>query len=163
MEVKAIVYSSNTGFTARYAKLLAEQTGLPAYDLKVAGHLPKGAPVIYMGWLMAGTVKDYRKAATRYSVKAVCGVALGTTGSQVEQVRKSCALPEEIPAFTLQGGMDHSRLKGVYKAMIRTLIKVLSAKKNKSGDEEEMLRLLETGGDFVRKENLAQVLTWYRG
>ena len=29
MEPNAIVYTSNTGYTAQYAKLLGEKTGLP--------------------------------------------------------------------------------------------------------------------------------------
>ena len=31
MEPKAIIYTSNTGFTAQYAKLLEKRTGLRAY------------------------------------------------------------------------------------------------------------------------------------
>ncbi len=34
--MKAIIYTSNTGSTERYARLLAEQTGLPAYSLTEA-------------------------------------------------------------------------------------------------------------------------------
>ena len=32
--ISAIVYTSATGFTARYAALLSRQTGLPAYGLR---------------------------------------------------------------------------------------------------------------------------------
>ena len=43
MKPTAIVYTSNTGFTARYAALLSEETGLPAYSIKDAGkNLAKG-------------------------------------------------------------------------------------------------------------------------
>ena len=34
MRPTAIVYTSATGFTARYAALLSRQTGLPAYGLR---------------------------------------------------------------------------------------------------------------------------------
>lgn len=33
MKPEAIVYTSNTGFTRRYAQLLADKTGLPAVSL----------------------------------------------------------------------------------------------------------------------------------
>lgn len=33
---KAIVYTSNTGYTEEYARLLGEETGLPVYSLKDA-------------------------------------------------------------------------------------------------------------------------------
>ena len=32
MSIEAIVYTSNTGNTAQYAKLLVARTGLPAYS-----------------------------------------------------------------------------------------------------------------------------------
>ena len=35
--MKAIVYTSQTGHTQRYAQMLAERTGVPAYSLKEAG------------------------------------------------------------------------------------------------------------------------------
>ena len=67
MKPTAIVYTSNTGFTARYAALLSEETGLPAYSIKEAGKkLTKGASVIYLGWLFATNVKDYDKASRKY-------------------------------------------------------------------------------------------------
>ncbi len=34
--MKAIVYESNTGFTQKYAFMLSEKTGLPAYLLENA-------------------------------------------------------------------------------------------------------------------------------
>ena len=56
--MKAIVYTSQTGHTQRYAQMLAERTGVPAYSLKEAGKsLRRGEEIFYMGWLMAGTVK----------------------------------------------------------------------------------------------------------
>ena len=36
MEPKAIVYTSNTGYTAQYAALLAKKTGLRAYAMNEA-------------------------------------------------------------------------------------------------------------------------------
>ena len=61
--MKAIVYTSQTGHTQRYAQMLAERTGVPAYSLKEAGKsLRRGEEIFYMGWLMAGTVKGLQSA-----------------------------------------------------------------------------------------------------
>ena len=114
MNANAIVYTSNTGYTAQYAGLLGKRTGLPVYSLTEAGaKLPAGNCVIYLGWLMAGKVQGYAKAAKRYRVAAVCGVGMGATGSQLADVRKANSLGDELPLFTLQGGFDMSRLKGI--------------------------------------------------
>ena len=58
--------------TARYAELLPCATGLPAYSLAEAkSAVSTGAEVIYLGWIMAGSIKGYAAAARRYRVRAV--------------------------------------------------------------------------------------------
>ena len=158
----AIVYVSNTGRTARYARMIGEKTGLPVYGLAEAKRiLPKKTPIIYCGWLIASNVKDYKKAARRYQVTALCGVGLCPTGELLTEVRKATGLPAETPLFTLQGGMDRSALKGVYGSMIDFLIKSMEKKKDPSEKDTAMLEMLKAGGDFVSEENLGAFLGWY--
>ena len=53
--IRAIVYTSNTGSTAAYAKLLGEQINLPVFPLPQAkDRVPSGSEIIYLGWIMAG-------------------------------------------------------------------------------------------------------------
>ena len=162
MKPSAIVYTSNTGFTARYAAMLGERTGLPLYSFGEAKNvLAKGTPVLYLGWLMAGTIRGYKKAAKRYKICAVCGVGLCDTGSLLTEIRRAEKIPATIPLFTLQGGIDHEKLTGIYKKMIDTLIAFMRKKKNKSEDDARMLYLLENTGDYVSEEHLADVYRWY--
>lgn len=161
--MRAIVFTSNTGYTAAYAKILGRQTGLPVMSLTDAvRELPKGTPIIYMGWLFASSVKGYKKAARRFQVAAVCGVGLCETGGLLKEVRKTIALPEAIPLFTMQGGMDHEKLRGINKFMIDMLMKGLSGKADRTEDENRMLELIQRGGDYVSEQNTAAFLAWYR-
>ena len=128
MKPTAIVYTSNTGHTRQYALLLGEQIGLPAYSLDEANaQLSGGSPVIYLGWLHASHVKGYSKASKRFALCAVCGVGLCDTGTLTSEVRRATSIPEDIPLFTLQGGMNRSRLKGMDKLMISMLTRGLAA------------------------------------
>ena len=163
MDANSIVYTSNTGYTAEYARLLGEKTGLPVYSLAEAEQkLAAGNRVIYLGWLMAGKVQGYKKAAKRYKVQAVCGVGMGGTGSQLQEVRKANAIPEKTPLFTLQGGFDIQKLSGVYKLMMTIMVKTagkgLAEKKDRTPDEDVMLEMLTQGGSRVSADNLAEVL-----
>ena len=161
MNASAIVYVSNTGFTTRYAAMLSARLGIPAHPLAWAlKELPAGTPVIHMGWLMAGSVRDCRKAARRFDVRAVVGVGLGDTGAQDEQARKACRLPADVPVFTVQGGMKLSELQGPYRIAIRLLTRAMAAKKNPTPGEARMTALLQAGGDFVSEKELAAVLAW---
>ena len=163
MKPTAIVYTSNTGHTWKYALLLGEQTGLPIYSLHEANdQLPDGSPVIYLGWLHASHVKGYAKAAGRFALCAVCGVGLCDTGTLTAEVRKATSIPQSTPLFTLQGGMERSRLKGMDKLLIAMLTRGLAAQKHRSAQDERMLELLSRDASYVGAENLADVLKWYR-
>ena len=168
MKPSAIVYTSNTGFTAQYASLLGGETGLPVYSLEDASKsLPQSSPVVYLGWLTAGKVQGYDKAVTKFNLQALCAVGMAKSGSQMEDVRKSNNLPQGLPLFTLQGGFDLKKLRGVYKFMMlvmsKTVAKKLAAKPDRTPDEEDMLDLFQNGGNRVSLENLRPVLAWYEG
>ena len=165
--MNAIIYTTNTGSTERYAKLLAHETALPVYSLKEANKkLFSGAEVIYLGWIMAGSVKGYTAAAKRYKVRAVCGVGMGKTGTQTDDVRKKTVIPDSIPLFTLQGNFNVKQLHGIYRLMmemmVRTAGKGLAGKQNRTPEEDDMLDLMKSGGERVSFKNLDAVLHWYR-
>ncbi|MBE6949315.1 MAG: hypothetical protein E7456_05655 [Ruminococcaceae bacterium] len=167
MKINAIVYTSNTGYTAQYAKMLGENTGLPVYTLAEAkGKLAGGDGIVYLGWLMAGMVKDYKKAAKRYNITAVCSVGMNPTGTQTQEVRNSNKIPENVPVFTLQGGYDYDRLRGINKFLMsivsKILIKKISDNPNKTESDKEILDMLINGGSLVREENLAAVTDWLK-
>ena len=167
MNPNAIVYTSNTGYTRQYAVLLGEKTGLPVYSLEeAASRLPCGNCVIYLGWLMAGKVQGYAKAAKRYQIAAVCGVGMGATGSQMQDLRKANALPASLSVFTLQGGFDLDRLHGIYKLMMTVMAKTagkgLADKADRTPEEDAMLELMLHGGSRFSVENLNDVLDWYQ-
>ena len=163
MKPSAIIYTSKTGHTRQYAFLLGKEIGLPIYSYdESVSQLPGGSNVIYMGWIHASHIKGYSGAAKRFSVCAVCGVGLCDTGTLISEVRKATSIPEDIPLFTLQGGFDRSKLKGMDKLMISMLTKGLASQKQRSAQDERMLELLSRDESYISPENLAEVLQWYR-
>ena len=164
--MNAIIYTTNTGSTARYAGLLTCATGLPAYSLAEAkSAVSTGAEVIYLGWIMAGSVKGYAEAAKRYRVRAVCAVGMGQTGTQTDSVRKKTAVPADIPLFTLQGNFNVKKLHGIYRPMMELMVKTagkaLVEKTDRTPEENDMLDMMLHGGERVKAENLRAVLDWY--
>ena len=163
MRPSAIIYTSKTGHTRQYALLLGKEIDLPVYSYDEAiSRLSGESPVIYLGWIHASHVKGFSDAVKRFSVCAVCGVGLCDTGTLIPEVRKATSIPEDIPVFTLQGGFDRSKLKGMDKLMISMLTKGLAAQKQRSAQDERMLELLSKDANYVSPENLAGILQWYR-
>ncbi len=157
--VEAIVYTTHTGSAAQYAEMLAKETGLAAYSLDEArGKVPADSEVIYLGWVMAGTGQGDAAAAKRYIVRAV--------GAQGKMLRERNKLPESVPLFQLQGNFDVKKLHGMYRLMMKVMVKTagksLAAKSGRTAEEDDMLDMMTNGGERVRAENLHAVLAWYR-
>ena len=46
--------------------------------------------------------------------------SMGTTGTQVDEIRSGNQIPASTALFTLQGGYAMDRLRGIQKLMMRT-------------------------------------------
>ena len=160
--MKVIVYTSNTGHTAEYSKMLGAKIGLPVYALnEAAKKLQKGTEIIYLGWLFANNIKGYKKATKKYKISAICAVGLCDTGTAVAEVRKANSISEETPLFTMQGGMDKTKLRGINKFMINMLTKGLSSRKKRTENDERMLELLTHDKNYVSEENITAFMKWF--
>lgn len=165
--MKAIVYKSNAGSTAQYASILGHELGLPVYCLEEAQRrLSPNVELLYLGWVMAGKVKGYEKLRNRYKILAVCAVGMGQTGSQIKEIREKNTIPEETQVFILQGNFDIEKLHGIYKMMMKLMVKTagksLAQKKDRTPEEEDLLEMMQNRQSRVKTENLAQMLAWYR-
>lgn len=168
MIIEAIVYESLTGFTKKYAELLAEATGLKAYDRKNnASGLKKGTSIIFFGWLMAGGVKGYKKALRKYNISALAGVGAASPSEKAANDIIARYKIIDMPVFYLQGGLDMNKLRGLYKIMMKNVSKSTTAavEKKETPTEEELLMqdLAKNGGDFVCAENLKDIVSWVNG
>lgn len=161
--MKAIIFTSETGYTEKYAQILSKKIGFPAYELSQSkALLSELDEVIYMGWLMAGSVQGYKAAAKHYKIIAVCAVGMGPEWDGIiEETKKKCGLTD-TPVFYLQGGFDMKKLHGVYKLMMKMMKSIvgkkIATKPEKTPQEMMMLDALENGADFVKEENLAPLI-----
>ena len=165
--VKAIVYTSNTGSTKRYADMLSEKLKLPAFSMEEARKTVKtGEEIIYLGWIMAGKIKGYPEASCKYKVRAVCGVGMGQTGTQLSEIRAKNRIPQSIPLFTLQGTFDIKKLHGIYRLMmdimVRTAGRALEEKTDRTPEDDDMLDMMMNGSDRVKAQNLEEMINWYK-
>ena len=166
--MEAVVYTSNTGSTEHYAKLLGHELNVPVYSTEEAGNeLPAGTEIIYLGWIMAGKIQRFGLARKKYKICAVCAVGMGQTGTQRKEIREKNSIPGKIPVFTLQGNFNVEKLHGMYKMMmsimVKTAGKALEKKTDRTPEEEDMLDMMLHGGERVRIQNLQGVISWYNG
>ena len=101
-----------------------------------------------------------------YKVRAVCGIGMGQTGTQLKEVRDKNTIPQRIPLFTLQGNFDVQKLHGVYRFMMNVMVKTagkgLANKIDRTPEEDDMLDMMVNGGKRVSLQNLKAVTEWYK-
>ncbi|MDP4119770.1 MAG: flavodoxin domain-containing protein [Bacillota bacterium] len=156
-----IIYESKTGFTEKYAKMLAKITGLKAYNIKDFNSVKKGSDVVFLGWISAGRVKGLKKALKNFNVKAVCasGTGRGPEPNSATFVKNNNIEGKEF--FYLRGGNKPIReIKGFDKVILSMFLKMLKSKKDKTDDIIEAINNIESGVDYVKEENLAEVVKW---
>lgn len=155
-----IVYESKTGFTKRYADMLALKTKLKVFSVKEFLKTNQGEDIIFLGWMKAGRIQGLNKMR-KYSIKAVCGSGTGRTAEPTTEeviVRNKI---EGIPFFYLRGGcFPLKELKGMDKIMLSMFLKMLKKRKEKEERIEEAISIIENGFDGVKEENLRPVLEW---
>ena len=164
--IQAIVYTSNTGSTEQYARLLGQETGLPVCSLMEAKKaLKSGTQILYLGWIMADGIQGYADAARLYRIPMVCAVGMDPAGKE-QALREKNGIPQDAALYALQGGYSPDRLRGVQKLMMRmitgSMVKKLAAKANRTPGEDDLLDLMAHGGSRVSLDNLSGPIQWCR-
>lgn len=120
-----IVYESKTGFTKRYADMLAAKSKLKVYRVKDISKVNQDEEIIFLGWMKVGKVQGLDKLR-KYNVKAVCGSGTGRTAEPDTETVIARNKIENIPFFYLRGGnLPLKELKGMDKIMLSMFVRML--------------------------------------
>jgi len=164
--ITGIVYTSNSGYTAQYARLLgaAPLVVLLTGSRWVVPNPQMAAPA--GSWLMAGKLQGYEKAKKQYTIRAACAVGMGPASqANADKLHAALSLPADVPVFTLQGGFDIRKLRGPYKWIMtlkcKQIRKTLEGKDHLSAAQQLTYDMATTGASAVSAENLAPIITWY--
>lgn len=154
-----IIYSTNAGSTERYAKMLSEKLSCPMVKTAKAGEIDENEDIIFMSWVMAGTLQDYASVSAKFkNIKAVCAVGMFSDDSKLPEVKEKNGIESEL--FLLPGAFNINKLTGMYKMMMGMAMKMIKGKLKDSDDPKarEMAEKFEEGFDFVSEENLSKVV-----
>ena len=165
-----IIYGSQYGSTKRYAKQLAEKTGITAVDYCDFKNIGEYDRIIYLGALYAGGVLGLKKTVGKMSpsqelVVVTVGLADPTDAANIASIRNN--IKTQIPTgfydenhiFHLRGAIDYSRL-GLKHRMMMSLLHSKVAKLPENQQNAETRALLATYGkqvDFVDFNSLEPI------
>jgi hypothetical protein len=155
-----IVYESKTGFTKKYADILAKKTSLKAFRVKELANVSKEEEIIFLGWMNVGKIQGLNKLR-KHNIKAVCGSGTGRTAEPNAEAVIARNNIGSTPFFYLRGGcLPLKKLKGIDKIMMSMFVKMLKGRKDKDESLIEAIYNIENGFNGVKKENLLPVLEW---
>lgn len=165
MEKKILlVYKSVTGFTQKYAEMIAQEIDCTLMELKktTAETMSGFDTVIYGGRVHAGTLeglKDAKKLfqqskASQFIVYAT-GAIPNASAKIIEEMWSQNLSPEDllhIPHFYMQGGLAYEKLPLPDKLMMKAFSAMMKKKKDKTEDEKVMAEAISGSYDISSKE-----------
>lgn len=167
--ISAIVYSSCTGSCKKYAQMMSEATGLPAYTVKEFRQQKDKQPIVYVGWLFGGMIMGLNKARRAGKVKAVCQVGMGPETPALEGIaRKKNFLPmKKVPVFYYQGAFNINKLplplKLIMKKKTQEIVAGLKMKGNLNAQEQATYNMASTGSGDPAEWDISKFVAWYNG
>ncbi|MGI5898214.1 MAG: flavodoxin domain-containing protein [Candidatus Dojkabacteria bacterium] len=154
--VKAIVYTTNTGHTLEYAKILSKRLNVPYYSVNEAKtKLNEDDEIIYLGWVCASRISGLSNVRGKYNINCVGVVGLYPYDeNNIDMMKKANGLNE--PLFYLRGGLDYTKLKGIKRLVLQMVGKVM--RKGDKQENKEMTEIFKNGANFISEKNLDPII-----
>lgn len=165
----AVIYTSQTGFTKRYAEWIAEQSGADCLEIAEAKkqNLDEYDAIIYGGWACAGGISKlhwFKGNISRWQGKKLIAFCVGGSpleNPEVEQALKNNFSEEElkqVSVFYCPGGFNYEKMSTGSKLMMKMFLKTLKAKKDKTEEEEIMVKMISSSYDISDKKYIEPIL-----
>lgn len=151
--INSVIYTSNSGFTQKYAELIAKELSIPCYNLKEAeSGVPEGEHIIYLGWVKANRIVGLDKAFKKYVPCCVCGVGLNEFSEKTVKNLTTINKTGTAPLFYLQGGFNMNKQKGLNKILMKLIAYSLSQKADKTENDKNMLMAINGAQTTLKRK-----------
>ena len=169
-----IIYTSQTGFTKKYADWLAQKTGGDLLDLKDAqkkndAFFEGFEAIVYGGWVMAASVvkvKWFLNRAASWKGKKLAIYCVGGSPNDnpdVEVMLKNLLTDEQreyIRAFYCQGGFNYERMNAPSRLAMKMFVSALKKKKDPTEEEKIMTEMVAKSYDISDEKYLEPVIEY---
>ncbi len=164
-----VIYNSQTGFTKRYAEWIAKATGADCLELSAAKRKDMTAyeAIIFGGWACAGSISKiswFKRNIDKWADKKLIAFCVG--GSPIDNPEINMALKrnfseseqKKVKTFYCPGGFNYEKMSTPSKLMMKMFIKTLKAKKDKTQEEQVMIKMISSSYDISDKKYIEPIL-----
>ena len=168
-----VIYNSQTGFTKRYAEWIAEESGADCIELKEAKKKDMNYydTIVFGGWACAGTISKigwFKNNISKWNDKKLVVFCVGGSpidNPDIDVFLENAFKDEEkkIDVFYCPGGFDYEKMSGASRVMMKMFTNMLKSKKEKTEDEENMIRMISSSYDISDKKYIEPILECLNG
>ena len=165
----AVIYNSQTGFTKCYAEWIAEATDADCFELSEAKkkNLSVYGAIVFGGWACAGSISKlswFKNNIDKWTDKKLIAFCVG--GSPLDNPEIEPALKKNfseselnrVNVFYCPGGFNYEKMSAPSRLMMKIFIKSLKAKKDKTEEDEEMIKIISSSYDISDKKYIEPIL-----
>ncbi|MBQ7766184.1 MAG: flavodoxin [Lachnospiraceae bacterium] len=169
-----VIYNSQTGFTKRYAEWIAEKSGADCMELSAARKkkLDEYDAIVYGGWACAGSISKigwFKGNINKWKGKKLIAFCVGGSpidNPEIEPTLVKLFTEEEkkrVSVFYCPGGFNYEKMSAASKLMMKVFIKTLKAKKDKTEEEEYMIKMISSSYDISDAKYIEPILECLNG
>ncbi len=164
-----VIYYSQTGFTKRYAKWIAEAKKADCLELSKAKkkNLSEYKTIIFGSWACAGGIRKlnwFKKNIDKWKDKKLIVFCVGA--SPIDSPEIDLALKrnfkeselKRVSVFYCPGGLNYKRMSLSSKLMMKIFVTTLKAKKDKTNAEQETIKMISSSYNIADKKYIEPIL-----
>lgn len=168
-----VIYSSQTGFTKRYAEWIADAARADCLELSAAKKkdLTAYEAIVFGGWACAGSISKiswFKGNIDKWADKKLIAFCVG--GSPIDSPEIDTALKrnfseteqKKVRTFYCPGGFNYEKMTAPSKLMMKLFIKMLKAKKDKTPEEQVMIKMISSSYDISNKKYIEPILQYLK-
>lgn len=164
-----VIYNSQTGFTKRYAQWIAEAAGADCMELSEAKKKSMDAydAIVFGSWACAGGISKlgwFKGNMDKWADKKLIVFCVGASPIDSPEIEPAMnrnfkeSERKRISVFYCPGGFNYEKMSASSKLMMKMFIKALKSRKNKTEEDEEMIRMISSSYDISDKKYIEPIL-----
>lgn len=165
----AVIYNSQTGFTKKYAEWISEAAGADCFDLRTAKKQDFDTynAIVFGGWACAGKISKIswlKSNIDKWQDKILVVFCTGGSPAESPEIETflnnnfSGAERERVHIFYCPGGFNYEKMPAGSKLMMKMFQKMLSAKKDKTDADTQMLKMISHSYDISDRKYIEPII-----
>lgn len=163
-----VLYKSKYGNTHQYASWIAEELDWELRDFSEfkKKEIRNYQKIIFGGGVYMGKISRKSQVLEWFKDKPIIIFACGGNNNvekDINDIKRNNFTEEQLDFhefFYLPGGVDFSKVKGVYKMMLNVFRKIMEKKKKKTNDEEAILEGFTNPTHYVDRKEIEAIVAY---